>query len=337
MRWWVAAVVLAGCGDDAAMPDAPMPDAHFDAPAIDAASPDSSDPVLPEDPPQPLPTGAPNVKLITFNVALIDTIKGGAERMPMLIDAIKAADADVVCLEEVWNKYTTRREMANMLAPAFPYAFWTDTNTTGATGYANGVLIVSKQPLYKGRKLRFVANDPEGFVDRVIIGADVLMPDSYFHLMCTHTQAGEDDASRAARSAEVDEIVGFAQTNGYLSGPTFLLGDFNAGPDPTGSCTTCIPPDMAAYTKLLQTWTDPNQAWQQCTWCRANAVPLQVFPNLYGNGADARIDHCLYKNIGGSSLQLGALAFDQMVSIPWNSETLHNLSDHFGVRCVFSP
>jgi endonuclease/exonuclease/phosphatase family metal-dependent hydrolase len=330
---FIALMVFAGCGSEMA----PVAD---DASLPDASAPDT---LIPEDPPQPIPTGPPSVVLISFNTALIDTIKGGAERLPLIIDAIKSSGADVICLEEVWNKYTTHQAMADAVRSAYPYAFWTDYSSNGPTGYGNGEMILSKYPLYRGRVHPYVAIAPTHSVDYMLIGADVLEPQqSYFHVMCTHTQTDLDDADVAIRGAEVDEIVAFAQTNGYLDGPTFLLGDFNMGPMTDSACTptttpSCPLPDLANYDKLRATFPDPNVGWLECTWCRDRAIPLQVFPRLFAADPDSRVDHCFARNLGASALRSVTTVFGEMQNIPFGSETLVSLSDHLGVRCTFAP
>lgn len=342
-RTWIFLFALTwGCGDDGdgATADASVADAPRAAdapPAPDATPSDAGTAMIPEEPPQPVPTGPPNVKLITYNVALMGTIKWAADRKPLIVEALKAADADVMCLQEVWKEFSSPADLAALLSPAFPYAWWT---WQGQTAWGNGLVIVSKHPLYRGRALRFVNNDPGNYVDRTIIGASVLMQDSYFHVLCTHLQAFDDPANLAARMAEIEEIKTWSMAEGYDDGPTFLLGDFNTGPAilATSMCqTTCNPSDVASYGKLLETWTDPNEDWEQCTYCQVHARPMQLL-GVDPNEPDVRIDHCLYREIGASTQKERGVVFDEVVTFTsGGQQIMSTLSDHLGVRCVFAP
>ncbi|HEY3351957.1 MAG TPA: endonuclease/exonuclease/phosphatase family protein [Polyangia bacterium] len=350
-----AALVLAACGSDSspnASYDGGLDAAAADAAAADAAAPDAAapeaapadaardgggPPVLPEDLPEPLPTGAPSAAFITYNVGLAPTVKGSAQRLPLIVDAVNAADADVLCLEEVWKVYTSQAAFAQAVAATFPYAFWSE-DTTKAMG--TGVLIVSKHPLFKGRALKYVAN-PETYFDNVVLGVDVVTPTSHFRVLCTHLAPGLDSVGVGDRSAQITELATWAQTQGYLDGPTVLLGDFNMGPDPIQACTptttpACTAPDVTSYDLVRQTFTDANEGWAQCTWCRDICNPLQV-SSLFLDEPDQRIDHCFVTNLGAATLQSRAVVFDAVQRIPFGSGTLEHLSDHLGVRCAFGP
>jgi hypothetical protein len=271
-----------------------------------------------------------------------------------------ASDADVLCLQESFNQFGGPHAMAAHLADTFPYSFWT-WQGTGQHPLGNGVLIASKFPLYRGREHVFAAQN--GIVDRVIIGADVLMPDSYFHLMCTHLQAGLDtgnpQASVEVRTAEVNEAFAWAQAEGYMDGPTFWLGDFNAGPDPVGACDGVADPDdccsptdpLGACVNtadtvnydLVDTMFD-NAATDAigCTSCRGQFIQLAVL-NTFNSDPSQRIDHCWSRNLGGTTIVQGVSRhFTEDIALPYNGpgapargETLNFLSDHYGVRCRY--
>jgi endonuclease/exonuclease/phosphatase family metal-dependent hydrolase len=341
--------------DAAPNPDTPTPP--------DAAGPDATSVVLPEAPPSTPPTGDPKVTLVTYNTGLIDAniVKAPLERKPLIIAALKQLDADVICLQEVFNQYGGPGEMAAQLADTYPHSFWTFAGQGHPLG--NGVLIVSKHPLYRGRELAFQAQS--GIVDRVIIAANVLTADSYFTVMCTHLQAGLDTggpgASVSIRQAEINEVFAWAQAEGYLAAgnKTFWLGDFNAGPDPVGQCAGMMPPspdccdpmaamnactavaDVDSYNLVKTMFTDANDNTLGCTSCRSRFIPLQVL-NTFNYEPSQRIDHCLYRNIGASVPIEKGLVMTQDPAIqysgpgaPQGGEVLHSLSDHDGVRCKF--
>jgi endonuclease/exonuclease/phosphatase family metal-dependent hydrolase len=320
------AAVAADGGADTAPTDGPV----GDAPVVS--------PTLPEDLPDPLPSGAPNVTLATFNTGLAATIKGASQRLPVIIDAVKQLDADVLCLQEVWTTYTTPKDFAAEVATEFPYSFWHERRVTPMGA---GLLVLSKHPIYRGRALVYATQEPGGFFDKAVLGVDVVTDDAYFHLICTHTSAPTDSTGPPLRLAQIDELNAFAATNGYGTGVLFALGDFNTGPDPTQSCTptttpACNEPDVTSYAKLLETYTDPNEGWGECTWCRAIAMPLQISAS-YSADPDQRIDHCLYQGLTAGTFKSRSLIFDATVSIQVGTLTLEHLSDHLGVSCTFGP
>jgi endonuclease/exonuclease/phosphatase family metal-dependent hydrolase len=336
MRVLCASVVLAwGClacsGGGSTIDARPPSDAA--PPTPDAAPIDGTTSGLPENPPEPLPTGDPAVTVVTYNTALAATIWYAPERKPIIVDKLKAIadEVDVVCLQEVWNTYAPElgsgpKEMAGLLKPEWPYAMW-DYTKQGIWG--SGLLIVSKHPLYRARSVRFEANDPRGLIDRMVIAADVLVEgSSYFHVMCTHINAWEDPQDLAVRQAEIAEAKAWAQTQGYFDGPTFFLGDMNCGPA-TAPCTgdTCTEPDMESYGMMLADWSDPNECdggvpniASQCTQCEATARPMQRLDSCTEGGIgdcdpDIRLDHCMYRGIGTSELSGAVIVLDDIIEV----------------------
>lgn len=375
----VVGLFLLACGGDSNdIIDARPPSDGPTQPA-DAAPEDGSTSGLPEDPPTPLPTGDPEVTVLSYNTGLAATVWYAPERKPLIVDKLKAlaGEVDVICLQEVWDSYAPNqtsgpKELAGLLAPEWPYAFW---DYTKQFLWGNGVLIVSQHPLYRGRSIRFEANDTKGFCDRIVLGVDVLVEgSSYFHVMCTHLQAYNDEENIAVREAEIAEVRAWAQLQGYFDGPTLFLGDMNTGPNTT-PCTgeLCNPDDSTSYPRLLEDWNDPNEAdggvpniAGQCTMCQALSRPMQrlddcASPEPLACNSDTRIDHCLYRGIGESALTESTTALDDLVEITpaegpdWEAcdggvpcvETCGGsnpceprdtqLSDHKAVRCSFAP
>jgi endonuclease/exonuclease/phosphatase family metal-dependent hydrolase len=350
---------FAACGGGSSTPDG--------GPTVDGGTsdgPPGADATFveqPEAPPTPPPQGVtPDVKLYTYNTGLIDDllVKAPEERRPFIVDAIKAADADVICIQELYQGYGGPERMAADLKDVYPYATWRWRNPNGDTQYGTGVLIASKHPLYRARSIKYVSVDPTTVVDRGLVVADVLTPTSYFTVMCTHLQAGLDASEVTIKSNEITEAVAFAQEQGYMDAGhiTFWLGDFNAGPDPTdpslcpGDPDCCVQPactktaDTTSY-QLVQTkgFTDPNTNALGATSGRSVFIPLQVLP-VYNNEPSQRIDHCFYRGLPMADFGGGSIVFDEDPMIaysgpgsPQGGEVLHTMSDHLGVRCVWRP
>lgn len=338
---------LLACGDDGGGADIdarPTPDSP---PPIDAMGPDASGATLPDTLPDILPNEPVDAEVITFNVGLISIVKGAEQRLPHIVSAIEASGADIVCLQEVYSQFTTPLEFATELADVYPYAAWTweEVNDVGP-----GVMIVSKIPLYRQRFLRFEAN-AAATVDRAVIAATAVSDTWYLHVLCTHLHAGLDDPSTTIRRAELDEMATFASQYGYVDGPSVLLGDFNAGPDPDPldeecpnqepQCTaTCTPADTESIAMMSTTygWTDPYEplAFNECTYCKGPAEALALLQMFPCEGSQV-IDRCFTR---GSNATITAVdrVMDQGVNIDiGNGEFALTLSDHYGVQCSLTP
>ncbi len=328
--------LLGACGDD----DDDPPDAATDAvppidaaPPIDATPPDAGTALIPEVLPDPLPTGDINVTLVTYNAGLIQLLKYGPERLPLLIEAVKGINADVVCMQEVWLEYTSHIEFAAAVVAEFPHSYW---SWTGETSFGNGILILSKHPIYRGRELFFQGDG--GAVDRIILGVDVVTPDEYFHFLCTHLEAFES----TIQQAEIDKIAQWIVDEGYDGEPTFMLGDFNTGPFTGCAFGTCVDdgaPTPAEYFSLLDTWDDAATGFAaetQCTYCREFADPLQLITPLQSK-QDDRIDGCMYRDLGATYPGDVQVILGDLVSYEAAGETrMTQRSDHRGVECMFT-
>jgi len=334
---------------------------HADArPGIDANLGDAGTASLPEELPDPMPTGDPDLTVVMYNMGIIATVKGPAERLPLIRDGLKGLDVDVICMAECYRgPYTNPEAFAAELADVYPYSYWTET---GKFASYNGLLIVSKHPLYRGREVYYSqGNDGPQTVDRMGIGVTVVDKDGewYANVMCTHQHAGLDPAGETTnsdiRSSEITELTALGTEEGYYDGPTFMLGDYNSGPGvPPEDCeceTTpdtcdpiCRPPDMTAYGVAISLgWTDPFPTDPSPFWTsgREQYTSLELIPGLYPAEPSQRIDHCFYRNLGTSVFKDGGIELDDPVDIEVEGldgpETIHYLSDHYPVSCTFGP
>lgn len=332
-------LALAACGGD----DGP---GTIDARPIDAPDPDAME--LPD----PLPTGPVRGEFLTFNIGMIQTVLGAQARLPHVIQAVRDADVDVVCFQEVYTQYTDPSDVAEELADVYPHAVWEDFNVNNLS---NGLLIVSKAPLYRKRFLRYTMNDPIGVVDRAVLAATVVADDWYTHVLCTHIQAGLDETNTNRRRDQLRELGEFVNEHGYADGPAILLGDFNAGPEaapkgetcPIMNCgASCLPVDTESITMMRTTygWTDQaaELGFSDCTYCKLEAEALAYPVNLFPCEGSQRIDHCFHRGLGASRITAMTRTMDQAVSIacptsPDPDRVCETLSDHFAVQCTVGP
>ncbi len=343
----------AACGGNDSSPDArPRPDAAI---PIDAPGPDAGGAVLPEDLPSPLPSGPVTASIMTFNVGLLQTVAGRLERLPYIIDAVKASNVDIVCLQEVFYSYVDESDpdtyieppaVAAALSDTYPYAAW---DWTGESSYRNGLMIVSKVPLYRQRFQRYTMNDGNQIVDRALLAATAVDDTWHLNVLCTHLQAGLDVNNTTTRRDEVRELDEVAEAEGYNDGPSILLGDFNAGPDPDplddecpgqGSCpSTCSVVDTETIDSVATTygWTDPSTAlaFTPCTYCKAEADALAYPIALFPCEGSQRIDHCFTRNLGTAQVVTMDRVMDTALTPPLSTTQgdVNHLSDHFAVQC----
>jgi endonuclease/exonuclease/phosphatase family metal-dependent hydrolase len=348
--------VLVACGGGGS--DRPDARPVFDARPADANNTDASIAPLPEDLPDPLPSGDISAEFVSYNAGLLQVVKGAAERLPLIITGLKALDADLICMQEIWPVYTSGPDLAAALADTYPYSYWT---WEGQYGLKNGLLIVSKHPLYRGRTLYYAEGNGGPTLDRMALGVTVVNETEDWHanVVCTHMHAGlgdTDDPDRAIRLAEADELRAWAATENLDDGPSILLGDFNSGPVPpsqTGICEcsdageldaspscieSCDEPDIATRANLQQTWTDCWAVDEDFfTSGRDQFLQLAVVPGLFPNEPTQRIDHCMYKDIGGAAFVPGSsgTVMTEDPALEVDGETLNYLSDHYGIRCAF--
>jgi endonuclease/exonuclease/phosphatase family metal-dependent hydrolase len=347
-------LVVAACGgdDDSSTSDARIPaDASIDASQPDATVSDAGGAVLPNRP-SPLPTGTPTLKAVSFNAGLITVVKGAAEREPLIVAGLKALDADVLCVQEIYSGYKEPPAFAAQLVDKYPHSFW---SWTGQYPQRSGLLILSKHPLYQGRETYFTMGNGGPTVDRMAIGATVIPSSNawYVNVLCTHQHAGLKSGDTDIRQSQGAELKTWAMAENYFSEQTLLMGDFNAGPGwaaaPACECgvmtTTCDndcdTPDTVAYNAVKADWTDAFDGATFFTSGREQFLQLALVPGLFPDEPSQRIDHCFFRNMGAAQIipadTKRVMDADQTISINGGSETLNYLSDHYGVQCAFGP
>lgn len=344
-------VLAVGCGGGDAQPDARPDGRIYDGPP----GPDAGSAVIPEDLPDPLPSEPVNGSFVTFNAGLIQVVKGGPERIPLQVPALKALDADVLCLQEIYMAYTSPPAYAAMLADTYPYAYWT---WEGQYQMRSGLLIVSKHPLYRGRTVRYDQGNEGPTVDRMAIAATVVDATDGWHanIVCTHLHAGLKTPDPATRLAEAQQLRTWAAEQNVDDGPSILLGDMNSGPVPpsytdicecsdfgeadAGTCDNCDLADTDTRAELGMTWTDPWPLTADFfTSGREQFLSLAVVPGLFPDEPTQRIDHCMHAGIAPSAFvgDASGLVMTADPNLDVDGEILHYLSDHYGVRCTFAP
>jgi endonuclease/exonuclease/phosphatase family metal-dependent hydrolase len=75
----------------------------------------------------------PKLSFLTFNTALIAQTENLEQRLTATIDDIPATDADVICLQELWEPEHLNR-VVSKLSEAYPYAHWSVSEAQEVAG-----------------------------------------------------------------------------------------------------------------------------------------------------------------------------------------------------------
>jgi endonuclease/exonuclease/phosphatase family metal-dependent hydrolase len=149
-------------------------------------------------------------------------------RRPAIAATLARLDADVICLQEVWDDGTTcfAAELAEGLGYHHAYGARLDID-----GVAFGNAVLSRWPITDHEVLALPA-DPEVEELRTCVRADIDGPRGPLQVFSTHLNWRFDQSG--TRQDQVRSICSFveaARPEGGRSYPPILCGDFNADPD----------------------------------------------------------------------------------------------------------
>ncbi|MEV0093839.1 poly(A) polymerase [Streptomyces sp. NPDC050738] len=254
---------------------------------------------------QPPTTGAV-LSVLTWNTLWdrydadrIDT----ARRRPALLDALAAADADVIALQEVEAGL-----LVLLLAEPWVRAGYTlSTSPSGRQVEENGLLLLSRVPVREAG--RHVLGPHKALTALTVESAAGPLVVAVTHLSSDHSDPG--GVRRRAELLRIDE--GLASVDGEV----LLLGDFN---DSTGR--------PAAELGLQDAWTRTHGAADDTPTFDPVANPLAAVSSL--GGRPGRLDRVLLR---GETLR--AAGAELLGTVP--AEDGLFVSDHYGVRVELTP
>jgi endonuclease/exonuclease/phosphatase family metal-dependent hydrolase len=262
------------------------------------------------------------VRVATWN--LWATYGPWKERAPAILETLRAADADIVGLQEVWDD--RNRNQAQELARDLGYegCVW-EPNLTFADGVRAGNAIISRWPIAR-HDVRVLprqagrAHDDEG-EERICVFAQVDGPRGPIQMFCAHLSWRDDHS--AVRQEQVRALCEFVRECRPRTFPAVLVGDMNSEP---------ASDEMRALVGLGATPVPRvifRDAWRvghgehDPGYTVSNANPFAA-ANLW---VDARIDYIYVgqPKLGGVGHAVDArLLGDTPVDGQW-------ASDHFGV------
>lgn len=219
-------------------------------------------------------------------------------RQPAIIETLRQVDADIICLQEVWESREGESQ-PRRLAEALGYSY------VGAAGLgldlapeSLGNAVLSRWPITAAKAGALPA--PKGLDElRVVLRADIDGPRGPLEVFCTHLNFRVDQSHvRQLQVAAACEFVG--TTRDERSYPPILCGDFNAEPESaeirqlTGNAA--VPVEKLVFFDAWRVAGDGGPGW---TWSRLNPFAAAdpepdrridyVFAGYPGEGARGEI------------------------------------------------
>jgi endonuclease/exonuclease/phosphatase family metal-dependent hydrolase len=236
-------------------------------------------------------------------------------RRELILSELARLQPDLVGFQEVMDApqrgYNQARDLARLEGyhvRYFPAAPLGD----GTIGNA----VLSRYPITDGAYEPLPATD--GTMARIVIRADVQLPEGRLHFFCTHLSHRTDESFR--REAQVEGVDRFVR-QGTRELPRILVGDFNADPDSTEIRFLTGKATLGGRSTYYQDAAAIRRA-EAPTWAERNP-----YTDVFREG-DRRIDYIFVTHPrpdGNGAVASCRLAFDA----PGPDGVFP--SDHFGV------
>ena len=147
------------------------------------------------------------------------------ERLPLVIDELRAADPDVVALQEVWHDGGT--SSAHRIAEALGHEATFGGTIELADGVRFGNAVVSRWPISSQEVLR-LPDGGKADEHRLVVRADIDGPRGPLQVYATHLNWRMDHSDvRQAQVRALAELIARSRPRTY---PPVVCGDFNAEP-----------------------------------------------------------------------------------------------------------
>ena len=242
-------------------------------------------------------------------------------RMPVITENLRAIDADILGLTEVWEGDT--RSQADELATALGYTKPVYAPNLERDGARSGNAVLSRWPITRHevrvlpRRGAFGAVDEEG-EERLCLFAELDGPRGPIQIFCAHLSWSADHS--AVRQEQTREIARFLTETRPRPFPAVLCGDLNSEQSSdelrllTGRAASPVP-----HVVLRDAWEAAGNRDPGFTWSNANpfaAASLDL---------DRRLDHVMVgqPKLGGVGHVLAArVAGDVPIDGMWGSDHL---------------
>jgi endonuclease/exonuclease/phosphatase family metal-dependent hydrolase len=220
------------------------------------------------------------------------------ERLPVVVERLRAVDPDVICLQEVWHDGTTSSAAVIADALGHEWRFAGDIELEAGVRFGNAVL--SRWPITATDE-RYLPSGGDGDEHRLVLRADVEGPRGPLQVFCTHLNWRLDHSRiRQEQVRVLAQMVADATPRSY---PPIVCGDFNAEPHSDEIEMLTGQRELAVDGMLLVdvwhachprdlgfTWTNTNPyARSQLEWDRRIDFIFAGWPKLGGAGVPV---HC---------------------------------------------
>lgn len=239
------------------------------------------------------------------------------ERLPIVIERLRAADPDVIALQEVWHDRTT--SSAHRIADALGH----HTTFAGTIELDDGVrfgnAVVSRWPI-TSEEVVALPDGGQPNEERIVVRADIDGPRGPIQVYCTHLNWRLDHS--AVRQAQVRALAELIDRSKPRTYPPIVCGDFNAEPHSAEiEMLTGLREVAVDGLVLLDAWRAAHPTEPGFTWDNANPYAAA---QLEWN---RRIDYVLvgWPKAGGAGNPVACeLLGERPTGDVWPS-------DHFGV------
>jgi endonuclease/exonuclease/phosphatase family metal-dependent hydrolase len=242
-------------------------------------------------------------------------------RLPVIVENLRAIDADILALQEVWEDDT--RSQACELADALGCTDPVYAHNLERDGARSGNAVLSKWPIARHEVRVLPRRGDDGAVDeegeeRLCVFAEVDGPRGPIQLFCAHLSWSADHS--AIRQRQTREIARFLTETRPRPFPAVLCGDLNSEQDSeelrllTGKSAPAVPRVV-----LRDAWQAAGNREPGYTWSNANpftAASLDL---------ERRLDHIMVgqPKLGGVGHVLTArVAGDLTIDGMWGSDHL---------------
>jgi len=242
-------------------------------------------------------------------------------RLPVIIENLRAVNADILALQEVWDDGA--RNQAREIATALSYAEPIYAPNLERNAVQSGNAVLSRWPIERSEVRKLPRKGVNGAIDdegeeRLCVFAEVDGPRGPIQVFCAHLSWSDDHSS--IRQNQVADICRFVREQRPRQFPAVLCGDLNADPSSdeirmlTGRAASPVPRVV-----FRDAWEAAGNEGPGYTWSNDNpfaAASLDL---------ERRIDHVMvgHPKLGGVGHVLAAqVAGDVPVDGMWGSDHL---------------
>lgn len=196
-----------------------------------------------------------SLTLITYNILQLPLL-GSARRAALAAQVLDAADADIVVLNEAFNR-PARRLVGHLGSRGYavtPQVGRADPAWVSSSGrdrrwgtlVGGGIYIASRLPLLEQHQHRYRAFKPltsDALSNKGVALVAVETPAGRLWLAGTHLQADERGSHHAVRMRQLDELRHLVDSTATAGEPVLVVGDLNVeyyaadspGPEPAAA------------------------------------------------------------------------------------------------------